>query len=143
MTERISQSGSHSQQAQFHVTHTELLNLAKTNHCAGIQVEPLLALCRPEKNRWVFEATVYKSAKCRGFAGLRGSSSREGFSLELQPRRNGHGRNPSRQPRPPHGLQCRHLLARSAATLDPFARAAVRIAPRPSVPTADSERSSV
>ena len=69
MNERISQSGSHSYQAQFYVTHAELLTLAKTNHCAGIQVEPVLALCRPEKNFWVFKATVYKSAKCRGFVG--------------------------------------------------------------------------
>ena len=69
MTERISQSGSHSQQAQFYVTQTELLNLAKTNHCAGIQVEPVLALCRPKKNPWVFEATFYESAKCRGCVG--------------------------------------------------------------------------
>ena len=29
----------------------------------------MLALCRPEKNFWVFKATVYKSAKCRGFVG--------------------------------------------------------------------------
>jgi hypothetical protein len=31
--------------------------------------EPVVSLCRPEKNFWVFKATVYKSAKCRGFAG--------------------------------------------------------------------------
>ena len=28
--------------------------------CAGIETEPVLALCRPEKNFWVFKATVYK-----------------------------------------------------------------------------------
>jgi hypothetical protein len=69
MNEHISQSEPHSHQAQFYVTHAELLTLAKTNHCVGIQVEPVLALCRPEKNFWVFKATVYKSAKCRGFVG--------------------------------------------------------------------------
>jgi hypothetical protein len=37
--------------------------------CAGIKTEPVFALCRPEKNFWVFKATVYKSAKCRGFVG--------------------------------------------------------------------------
>jgi len=54
---------------QPYVTHAELLRLAKRNCCAGIHVEPALALCRPEKNFWVFKATVYKSAKCRGFVG--------------------------------------------------------------------------
>ena len=29
----------------------------------------MLGLCRPEKDFWVFKATVYKSAKCRGFVG--------------------------------------------------------------------------
>ena len=69
MNERISNSGLGSHQAHFYVTHAELLTLAKTNHCAGIQAEPVLALCRPEKNFWVFKATVYKSAHCRGFVG--------------------------------------------------------------------------
>ena len=54
---------------QPYVTHAELLRLAKRNRCAGIQIEPVLALCRPEKNFWVFKATVYKSARCRGFVG--------------------------------------------------------------------------
>ena len=52
-----------------YVTHADLLNVALKNHCAGIQVEPVLKLCRPEKNFWVFKATVFKSAKCRGFVG--------------------------------------------------------------------------
>ncbi len=51
------------------VSHADLLAVAKRNHCAGIQVAPVLALCRPEKNFWVFKPTVYKSAKCRGFVG--------------------------------------------------------------------------
>ncbi len=51
------------------ITQAELLSLAKRNRCAGIHVEPVLALCRPEKNFWVFKATVFKSAKCRGFVG--------------------------------------------------------------------------
>ena len=54
---------------QQYVSHADLLRVAKRNHCAGIQVEPVLALCRPEKNFWVFKATVYKSSKCRGFVG--------------------------------------------------------------------------
>jgi hypothetical protein len=51
------------------VGHGDLLRLALRCHCYGIHSEPILALCRPEKNFWVFKATVYKSAKCRGFVG--------------------------------------------------------------------------
>jgi hypothetical protein len=69
MNERISQSGLQSHEAPFYVTHAELLTLAKTSHCAGIQVEPVLALCRPEKNFWVFKDTVFKSSRCGGFVG--------------------------------------------------------------------------
>ncbi len=54
---------------QHYVGHAELLRLAKRNHCAGIRVVPELKLCIPAKNFWVFKATVYKSAKCRGFVG--------------------------------------------------------------------------
>ena len=55
----------------FHayITHADLLNVALKNHCAGIQVEPVLKLCRPEKNFWVFKVTVFKSSECRGFVG--------------------------------------------------------------------------
>ena len=52
-----------------YVTHAELLGFATKRHCRGIWTEPVLALCRPEKNFWVFKATVFKSAKCRGFVG--------------------------------------------------------------------------
>src|SRR5947199_7065439 len=51
------------------VIYSELLQLALRRHCHGIHTEPVLPLCRPEKNFWVFKATVYKSAKCRGFVG--------------------------------------------------------------------------
>jgi hypothetical protein len=54
---------------QDYVTHAELLRLALRNHCLGITTEPVLSLCHPEKNFWVFKATVYKSSKCRGFVG--------------------------------------------------------------------------
>lgn len=62
-------TGNEVREVQRYVTHGELLRLAKENCCAGIQVEPVLPLCRPEKNFWVFKATVYKSPKCRGFVG--------------------------------------------------------------------------
>src|SRR5512140_336514 len=52
-----------------YITHGQLLLLAQRGHCQGIHSQPVLALCRPEKNFWVFKATVFKSAKCRGFVG--------------------------------------------------------------------------
>ena len=53
-----------------YITHGDLLSLATKRHCQGIVTKPVLALCRPEKNFWVFKATVYKSPKCRGFVGF-------------------------------------------------------------------------
>ena len=55
-----------------YITHGDLLSLATKRHCQGIVTKPVLALCRPEKNFWVFKATVYKSPKCRGFVGFLG-----------------------------------------------------------------------
>ena len=52
-----------------YVTHGDLLQLAQRRHCQGIHTEPVLPLCQPEKNFWVFKATVFKSSKCRGFVG--------------------------------------------------------------------------
>ena len=54
--------------AQY-VSHADLLRIAKKNHCIGIHTEPVVALCRPAEDFWVFRATVYKSARCRGFVG--------------------------------------------------------------------------
>jgi len=51
------------------VSHAALLRLAMRHRCLGTHTEPVLTLCRPEKNFWVFKATVFKSAKCRGFVG--------------------------------------------------------------------------
>ena len=52
-----------------YVTHEDLLQIAKKNRSAGIHTEPVVGLCRPTENSWVFKATVYKSARCRGFVG--------------------------------------------------------------------------
>jgi hypothetical protein len=52
-----------------YITHGDLLRLASRKRCYGIVTEPALAFCHPEKNFWVFKATVYKSTKCRGFVG--------------------------------------------------------------------------
>ena len=51
------------------VSHGNLLRIARRNRRVGIHSEPIPSLARLEKNFWVFKATVYKSAKCRGFVG--------------------------------------------------------------------------
>ena len=53
----------------WYVTHTGLLGLARRHRCAGIHVRPVSEFCDPPSQRWAFEATVYKSARCRGFVG--------------------------------------------------------------------------
>jgi hypothetical protein len=53
----------------WYVTHTGLLGLARRSRCAGIHVKPVSNFCDPSSQRWAFEATVYKSRTCRGFAG--------------------------------------------------------------------------
>ena len=53
----------------WYVTHTGLLGLARRNRCAGIHVRPVAAFCDLATSRWAFEATVYKSQRCRGFIG--------------------------------------------------------------------------
>ena len=54
---------------RWHVTHAGLLRIAHRSRCAGIHVHPVSAFCDPSAQRWAFEATVYKSRTCRGFAG--------------------------------------------------------------------------
>src|SRR5437763_624725 len=56
-------------EGRLYVTHAGLLRLANRNGCCGIRTEPVLPLCQPGKQFWVFKATVFKSAKCRGFIG--------------------------------------------------------------------------
>ncbi len=53
----------------WYVTHTGLLRLARRSHCAGISVEAVPELSDPAAGRWAFKATVYRSAKCKGFVG--------------------------------------------------------------------------
>jgi len=45
------------------------LGLARRHRCAGIHVRPASNFCDPSSQRWAFEATVYKSSRCRGFVG--------------------------------------------------------------------------
>ena len=54
----------------WYVTHTGLLGLARRKRCAGIHVRPVFNFCDPSSQRWAFEATVYKSPRCRGFVGF-------------------------------------------------------------------------
>ena len=53
----------------WYITHSGLLRLAYRSRCSGIQVRPLREYCDQPSNRWVFEATVYKSSTSKGFVG--------------------------------------------------------------------------
>jgi hypothetical protein len=53
----------------WYVTHTGLLRLAYRNRCSGIRVQPIREYCNAEAIRWVFKATVYKTARSKGFVG--------------------------------------------------------------------------
>ncbi len=53
----------------WYVTHAGLIRLAKRCRCSGIQVQPVRQLSDQVTSRYAFRATVYKSARCRGFVG--------------------------------------------------------------------------
>jgi hypothetical protein len=54
---------------RWYVTHSGLIRLARNKRCAGIQVRPVLDFSDASRQRWTFEATVFKSRSCRGFVG--------------------------------------------------------------------------
>jgi hypothetical protein len=54
---------------RWYVTHSGLLALARRRTCKGINVVPISEFCDPGASRWSFQATVYKSATCKGFVG--------------------------------------------------------------------------
>jgi hypothetical protein len=54
---------------KWYVTHAGLLRVARRNQCSGIRVHPIREFSAPSTGRWVFKATVYKSARSRGFVG--------------------------------------------------------------------------
>lgn len=120
--------------AQPHVTHAELFSLAKRHRCAGIGVEPAHELCRPEKNFWIFKATVYKSPKCPCLVGF--GDSHPGY---VSPMIFNHAEMRMAKTRAVHRAIC--LLERTS-NLAPLARADFRVLAHPLVPTAVSERSS-
>ena len=53
----------------WYVTHAGLLRLAQRNRCSGMRTSVVRGLSDPASCRWVFKATVYKSARSRGFVG--------------------------------------------------------------------------
>ena len=124
------------------VTHGDLLSLAQRHQCRGIHSEPVIALCHPEKNFWVLKATVYKSAKCRGFVGYGdahpGNVSPLIFNHAEMPTAETRAFN--RALRKAHGVAL--CLLEELPPWPLFARADSRLAPHPSVPTAVSERRS-
>jgi hypothetical protein len=53
----------------WYVTHAGLLYIAAQRRCYGIHVSPEVAFSNPTNSQWAFKATVYRTAKCRGFVG--------------------------------------------------------------------------
>ncbi len=53
----------------WYVTHAGLLRIAIRRGCSGISTVLQRQQSDPLANRWVFKATVYKSARSRGFVG--------------------------------------------------------------------------
>ena len=59
---------------RWYVTHSGLLRLAQRRRCTGISDGISGSVSNPELSRWVFKATVTKSAT-ENFVGLRGRRS--------------------------------------------------------------------
>jgi hypothetical protein len=55
--------------ANWYVTHTGLVRLARRKRCRGIHVEAVDSLCDSSANRFVLKATVYPSKDSAGFVG--------------------------------------------------------------------------
>jgi hypothetical protein len=53
----------------WYITHAGLLRIAARKHCLGMRVMPIMKLCDVRSSQYVFRATVYKSAACKGFTG--------------------------------------------------------------------------
>jgi hypothetical protein len=56
-------------EGKWYVTHAGLLRLAARSRCQGIQVQQVRHFCDPAACRWVFKASVYKSASSKRFVG--------------------------------------------------------------------------
>jgi hypothetical protein len=55
--------------AKWYVTHSGLLRVAQRRRCQGIRTSLQKDISDPIASRWVFKATVYKTANSRGFVG--------------------------------------------------------------------------
>src|ERR1035438_1198450 len=53
----------------WYVTHTGLIRLSRRRHCVGIDVRPVAEFSDRAASRWAFQATVFRSMKCKGFVG--------------------------------------------------------------------------
>ncbi len=53
----------------WYVTHVGLVRIAARNACFGISVQPVREFCNASKNRWIFQAIVYRGEACKGFVG--------------------------------------------------------------------------
>ena len=54
---------------RWYVTHAGLSRLAQRRRCSGIRTALEIRCSEAAANRWVFKATVHKSARSRGFVG--------------------------------------------------------------------------
>ncbi len=68
----LSVSAGHLQllEGRWYVTHSGLLRIAQRRRCLGIRTTLQERQSDPVAGRWVFKATVYKSARSRGFVGF-------------------------------------------------------------------------
>jgi hypothetical protein len=55
---------------KWYITHTVLLGVSQRKHCSSIEVKPLQEYCDSSSARWVFAATVFKTAQSKGFMGF-------------------------------------------------------------------------
>ena len=56
-------------QGRWYVTHSGLVGIAQRRRCSGIRTAVVKSLSDPATYRWVFRATVYKTASSAGFVG--------------------------------------------------------------------------
>jgi hypothetical protein len=54
---------------RWYVTHSGLLRIAHSRRCQGVRTRLQRTASDPAVGRWVFKATVYKTASSRGFVG--------------------------------------------------------------------------
>ena len=101
---------------RWYVTHAGLLRLAHRNRCSGIRVQPLREFCDAAASRWVFKATVYKSAHSKGFVGY-GDAEPSNVSSLVRGAEMRVARDPGGQPGPAQGLWHRAVLGGGAGVL--------------------------